>query len=773
MRTFRPLFLILTLLVCLRSAEAQAVRFDQISSTTSAQCSPGKQCPLSVLPGTQVNICGGTVTTLASCLGAPATTYTDASAGTPCATTAQLTPQTGGACLATADNQGGYGFWISPGSYSYFLRVPATAGGGTYGPYPISIGASAGCPLGASCDASFATLALACSAAGSGTLYVTRVWNAVPTQTLACDLNFLGNGKIQPASGQIVTLAGGLSGDLTQHFDTSLAGPGSIVISKVDRVYPQWFGALANGSHDDTVALNASYAAIQTGGITLFLPPGDYPCNTLAGPLCWNIRNDHDNVQTPGVNGGAEIAGSGIGRTIISTTLTSGIIMSAVSSGTTNYPFYNIHDLTVQGPDSPNACIFGVGSPTGGGTGINISGSSSVSVRMQNILATGFCGSGGLGILLDQAEGTQWDKVRADYNETGIQIAGVHDDNSSVFNKVEADQNREYGMKWLGAVGQVWNGLLIQSNLKMGLYGSETGAITCNSCWFEHNNFSLTPDKYALMLDSAVAGNNADIFIAPVFAAASDSIYLSGDATPAHTTSGNYFLGISPSGFQAGATVTLANQYATGNIWSGILPSNFMSNPLATESFLDATAAYTSGARHTYFPILNTNNFQAGSTLSPGANFSNMGTWNGTAAGTGVAVGMQELGIPLSTETMMLDTGTPGSGGGVSIFGDGSNFWRMAWAARTTTTIAPPAWGVTTKSGGATWDTRLPTVFANMIGCAGTTFFNGTTGGRAPEGSTASVSDSTTNTWGAVIAGGGSFHVLAYCDGTNWTVVGK
>jgi len=38
----------------------------------------------------------------------------------------------------------------------------------------------------------------------------------------------------------------------------------------------------------------------------------------------------------------------------------------------------------------------------------------------------------------------------------------------------------------------------------------------------------------------------------------------------------------------------------------------------------------------------------------------------------------------------------------------------------------------------------------------------------------AAVTDSTTNTWGAAITtGGGSNHVLAYCDGTNWTVAAK
>jgi hypothetical protein len=46
--------------------------------------------------------------------------------------------------------------------------------------------------------------------------------------------------------------------------------------------------------------------------------------------------------------------------------------------------------------------------------------------------------------------------------------------------------------------------------------------------------------------------------------------------------------------------------------------------------------------------------------------------------------------------------------------------------------------------------------------CSGTT-----------EGMHATVSDSTTNTWGASITGGGSDVVGAFCDGTAWTVEAK
>jgi hypothetical protein len=35
------------------------------------------------------------------------------------------------------------------------------------------------------------------------------------------------------------------------------------------------------------------------------------------------------------------------------------------------------------------------------------------------------------------------------------------------------------------------------------------------------------------------------------------------------------------------------------------------------------------------------------------------------------------------------------------------------------------------------------------------------------------VTDSTVNTWGSVIVGGGTFKVLGFYNGTNWTVLAK
>lgn len=602
-----------------------------------------------------------------------------------------------------------------------------------------------------------------CVAANSSgvALALAVVAPSVPASTCVAVLSFLPGGMIQPASGQVVTI-GSFTAGLTQIFDISSGGSVSITTGSMPVIYPQWWGALGDGVHDDAAAISAGYGACN--GTVLQFSTGNFKINSGI-----NILNSNNNVQTPGVNGGCSIAGAGVGRTIINTTSTSAIALSAVSTGTTHYPFYDIHDLTIQGPDDFTSCIGG-GTPTGAGGGLKITGVSSSSVRLQNLLFTGFCGSGGFGLWLDQAEGTQVDKIRADYDDIGIILGGTNDVNSSTFNKVEADQNHSYGMKMLGVVGGTFTGLLIQSNYQNGLYMSLTGSVTCASCWFENNNFSGTSGKYALIMDSTLGGNTSNMFLSPVFADASDTIYLSGDAVGGHVTSGNYFLGISPSGFQQGATVTLANTYATGNTWSGILPGNFVSDPTATEIFLDMTGAFTSGARTSSFPTLHTGNLQAGTTLAPGANTANIGAYQAGSVGTGKTLNILEIGTPFATETHTLGTGDPTRGAGVSIFQDGSNFSRWATTFRQGSSIA--IGHAFTGNGTTTWGTLTPTTFSLLPACSGTVLYPGG-GSRSPEGSYATISDSSTNTWGATITGGGSNHVLGYCDGTNWTVAGK
>jgi hypothetical protein len=76
-------------------------------------------------------------------------------------------------------------------------------------------------------------------------------------------------------------------------------------------------------------------------------------------------------------------------------------------------------------------------------------------------------------------------------------------------------------------------------------------------------------------------------------------------------------------------------------------------------------------------------------------------------------------------------------------------------------------WGILNISPQAAFDVNgdirtRPVALASAPACSSTI-----------EGSMQAISDSTTATWGATLTGGGSNHVMGYCDGTNWTVAGK
>lgn len=265
-------------------ANGQAIRFDSASYTTSASCVSGKQCPVLALPGTQVNFCQGTPGSLAGCLSSPATTYTNASAVTPCATTSQLTPATGGACLPTTDAQGNYGAWLLPGSYGYYLRVPVTAGGGTYGPYPFTVHGDSG---GYTLDSLYTNLSAAVTAAGSGTLAITKAWNATPTQSLAtANVLFLGNGKIQPSNGAVVTFGKITAVSNQQIFDVSLSGATGIVFSQTPaQTYPEWFGADPTGVAESLLAIQSAVtASAAVKGCTWFTGPQYKVTGGVTGP---------------------------------------------------------------------------------------------------------------------------------------------------------------------------------------------------------------------------------------------------------------------------------------------------------------------------------------------------------------------------------------------------------------------------------------------------------------------------------------------------------
>lgn len=147
------------------------------------------------------------------------------------------------------------------------------------------------------------------------------------------------------------------------------------------------------------------------------------------------------------------------------------------------------------------------------------------------------------------------------------------------------------------------------------------------------------------------------------------------------------------------------------------------------------------------------------------------------------------------TFIVMDSTGSPvGSGGTVTVTGITSYTGIIKYALRTknaasifapSTTgygsiILPSGTGYTGTSDGTLWNDGTH-LYGYIQGAkrqldrqtGSTTVLTFATLPTGVEGMMIPISDSNTNTWGATVAGGGSFHILAYFNGSVWTCAAK
>lgn len=192
------------------------------------------------------------------------------------------------------------------------------------------------------------------------------------------------------------------------------------------------------------------------------------------------------------------------------------------------------------------------------------------------------------------------------------------------------------------------------------------------------------------------------------------------------------------------------------------------------ESFLSFAPQFTNGATTQYLFGYNCDHAAISNTQITVANlcftgYVGAGGWagdfSGPAAGSGGAAAfagrlchdtdaIANGGTP--TDCWHTGTGSPNS---VVTANVGSFYAQTDGGAGTST------WFKEIGSGNTGWVRRsqiTPVVFSSLPACAAGT-----------EGMSMSVTDSNTNTWGANVAGSSTNHVLAYCDGTNWTVAAK
>ena len=351
-RRFVAIILGLLCILSTSPAFAQAVvyRIDpQPVMTASGNVPVGGYPTAYFVPNATIKLCTNSTCTVL------ATTYTDSTGVTACASSAPVTLPGTNVCTPTAGAQGQFGFWIQPGTY-YFTVTTVT---GTFGPYPISsptVGTLGGpgivssnlvgglVPMSTNLDCSAFTGSsasvriAACAAAlpGTGGTLDTRnmpgpqTWNSNAFSGITAPVNLVCQGTtftvpsslIIPSnvnliagqgcvfsvtSGSTLTIAGSIDAPPVQIF----AGLGTIAFDgpRIQQGYPQWWGAAGNGSTDDHIAIQASMDAIALAhGILVFpFAPNGYSIGTTGltelNELTLRFPDNYDNSNQLLYNG--------------------------------------------------------------------------------------------------------------------------------------------------------------------------------------------------------------------------------------------------------------------------------------------------------------------------------------------------------------------------------------------------------------------------------------------------------------------------------------
>jgi hypothetical protein len=171
-----------------------------------------------------VYVCTHPSSTLAACQAAPITTYTDSTEGTTCPSTEQMVQLPGNTCTASSGVTANVGFWYGDGVFDYWI----VSSYGTYGPFSgnsSNFPSSCGNPIGIPCGGTGAT-----TAAGA--------------------LAELGGVSITGAA---------FTGPVSINSTLSVANLTSIG-PRYDVTNPL-YGAVGNGSTDDTAAIQAAFNA--------------------------------------------------------------------------------------------------------------------------------------------------------------------------------------------------------------------------------------------------------------------------------------------------------------------------------------------------------------------------------------------------------------------------------------------------------------------------------------------------------------------------------
>ena len=103
-----------------------------------------------------------------------------------------------------------------------------------------------------------------------------QVSASINLAALGISIQFVDAGMFTVMAGQTLTLGTILGTPMWQIFD----GLGTVVFDSVEKVLPQWYGAVGDGVTDDTAAIQAAIAASTATKGVVYFPAGTYLIST-------------------------------------------------------------------------------------------------------------------------------------------------------------------------------------------------------------------------------------------------------------------------------------------------------------------------------------------------------------------------------------------------------------------------------------------------------------------------------------------------------------
>lgn len=276
-----------------------------------------------------------------------------------------------------------------------------------------------------------------------------------------------------------------------------LVGTGAVTFSgTTERLYSEWWGAKADGSTSNEVALTAAITAAITQGIPLKLLKGQYNYTKIvipdAGITTRKVNLVIEGAGSPGLGGQGDFNWVEVGGTVLHSTVADGSHAITFAPAFTA-AIITLRDIEFRGPDNDSTTTSGDGLHF---VGPVVSNLYAITINFENIIVNYY--GGGTGVYLSFCENGSARNLTVSRNNYGMKLVTATNANS--FYNFVAQGNTTYGLYIDSSSSLGFFGGLIQGDggIKITSVGSGGGL---SNIIFQNYHFETLIGNYAIDIE--------------------------------------------------------------------------------------------------------------------------------------------------------------------------------------------------------------------------------------------------------------------------------